>query len=295
MKDPLERELEIAGLNSEQIGRGGLPPRQARVPPFLKLEAATLRWRIVNDEDPSARGHDVDPAGMLNRFIKIRSGRDVLRFAETYGPLMLCEHGLPVSHEQGDACLPLGWLDQGGPDDPGEPLDRWHYYVSMARSILEVTTALHGSDDIPREALRRFIEGDHAERLTGRTKQDYMLTVNVRVKTALSDREHAKREVAWAVNAWLVLGNVRPELAWYEGQRFVQLGAATFGVLGIQLMNTVTAASSIAPCSHCGDLVPRARKPQRRRRVYCDKAECKKWGARERQRKKQGKGDAPND
>ena len=262
------------------------------MPPFLKLEGHTLRWRRVNDEDPTATWRDVDPDGMLTRFIKIRSDQDVLRFAARYGPLMLCgKHGLPASHNypsrygQDDACLPLGWLDRGGPDDPGEPLARWYYFVSMARSILELATALHAGDAIPRGAVRQLIERDPAaERLSGRREQDYIDMVDVRVTTAASDREHAKREAAWAVDSWLELGNVRPELLWSGEERLLQLGADTFGALGIQLINAIT-AFSIAACSHCGDLIPRFRKPQRGRRIYCEKPECKKWGARERKRK----------
>ena len=216
----------------------------------------------------------------------------MLRFAERYGPLGLCEHGFPASHNypprygQEDACVPLGWLDKGAPGDPGEPLDRWLYYVSRACSILELTAALHAGDEIPRGAVRQLIERDPgAEKLSPSTEKTYIAMIDVRVKTAASDREHAKREVSWAVDFWLELGNVRPELLWSGEERRLQLGADTFGALGIQLANTITAAGSIAACSHCGDLIPRFRKPQRGRRVYCEKPECKTWGARERKRK----------
>ena len=61
--DDTQRRLEEVGLTDAEgrFGEGPLLPRYPSVPPLIELEGDTLRWLIVNDQEPSKRMAEADP------------------------------------------------------------------------------------------------------------------------------------------------------------------------------------------------------------------------------------------
>lgn len=87
------------------LGKDMLPSAGAWVPPWLETrhydDGDYLLWASRNPESPDARFRVAESKGALGRFRNIRTTRQVGNFARRYGPLGLCEHGLPYAHHKG--------------------------------------------------------------------------------------------------------------------------------------------------------------------------------------------------
>jgi hypothetical protein len=94
-----------------------------------------------------------------------------------------------------------------------------------------------------------------------------------------------KRELDW----WIGMTNVRPTIsADWNGRADrppIELaGAGVWGVLSVQLLAAVAGAHEVYFCQACGRSYVPIRQPQRGRRHYCYRPECKARGARLRKR-----------
>src|SRR5215218_9760840 len=99
MDDGLDRTLAQGGLQSG--ARSSIPGRWP-VPTEITLdeEEGLLCWRMDSE---TLRWVEPTP-GLLHHFLRLRqtrgNGRDVLRFAQMWGPLHLCTaHQLPFIHQ----------------------------------------------------------------------------------------------------------------------------------------------------------------------------------------------------
>ncbi len=195
---------EWKNLEDDQIGVLGvtqLPVPMPTVPSVIELRDDYLYWSnpsttqpVVQTEIfvfPNARGEDptekhvpvqgldfgaeaLDFIGALDRFARLRTGKDVLRFAQRFGVLDICEHGLPCTHNPRLLSIPLLGLIQspslwkpvevGIEQDPSflivehgertwcestgmEAIEIWLFWSRMAAAILNITTALRR--DVP--------------------------------------------------------------------------------------------------------------------------------------------------
>ena len=122
-----ERTLEHwIDLEDQRIGLVGvtqLPVPKGRVPASIELHGEYLCWSNPSAEAvdqteirlfPSAKTDteimkrapvremapqmEVNYTGALDRFARLGTGEDVLRFARRYGVLDFCQHGLPDTH-----------------------------------------------------------------------------------------------------------------------------------------------------------------------------------------------------
>lgn len=134
--DPLRRNtLFVPEVFSEEYPPG--PPR--------------LGWTRILDE-----GHDTPPpTSVLWRFLELAraSDEEIIAFAQEWGPLGICMHGLPYFHDAG--CYPLSWEDQVWlPDEERkcppeaaawaacwEPLEAWRFYARQFSAILVLAIA----------------------------------------------------------------------------------------------------------------------------------------------------------
>ena len=223
----------------------------------------------------SARPHYTDPRGMLNAFTRINKTQDVERFARRYGVLGICRHGLPDSHDlkcrsqQDD-------LTRWNPSY-SEPLDRWFFYVDLARSILSAAAALHQG--------RNASQRDWASIYLA---QGGVGPIDELVEVFNQGPGLARNFIASAVTHWLGIGGVLPQLQWgneSDSNPSFSLTAKTFGLLGVQLMVGVAKGHSTYFCDGCGNPYLReGRKPQTGRRNFC--RECgEKVSNRQRQKK----------
>ncbi len=267
---------DIAALTDPEDGllSGRLwPLSQARVPGRLTLAGDRLYYQ-----------HDAldgrDPAGALDAFIRIRGGADVLRFAQRYGVLSLCVHGLPASHYRvplpGTAATAAWCPRPGGPEDVFEPIERWLHYARQAGAIVRVASALQNGE-------------------LGTVDDWLALDPDLLPPNAVGD---SCRRVAGRVNTWLRLASVQPGLHWEDPQRRAEIrwvGGGTFGILAAQLLLATSHSHSLATCTGCGSpYVRRQRAPQRGKGNFC--AACGPTvAARLRKRRQRARDDSSGD
>ena len=137
-----------------QFGRGPMPIERLRVPSRIVLQGRVLSyWEDDRDPEPFRWA---EPRGILRAFVRIETPEQVLRFAQKYGPLWLCPHGMPphADPETGLWCPPCGQ----------EPVDRWLGYADRARALLKVAAAMaqgggHGdARRLLQDGLNRWLE-----------------------------------------------------------------------------------------------------------------------------------------
>ena len=128
-------------VDREGLLGGSAPPVQGSwVPQHFELEGGVLRWAEF-DKDPTKEWpHEVPSQGALDAFLRIGSERDVLRFAQKWGPLMLCGHNQPCSHRR--TCRP----------SRVEPIRIWLLFVELAKAMVAVAAAMRQGKPAPREA-----------------------------------------------------------------------------------------------------------------------------------------------
>lgn len=276
-------------------------------------EASTLERRLPSDawlvpDDISidrdgdrlvwsaSGGHRIvrDGPGVLNDFVKLGTAppERILRYAKRWGILMICEHGLPISHNLGPSGLTFDQGVQGlgcwplkEPYDPNgpltwEPLAVWRSLARQAEAILDVAAKLH-IDQRP-------------------TDQEWDATrgIDVRDPNAWYNEVvgGTAGTLASTIQDWLIVGNVRPTVSFKAaagwsialgghlgGASRGAYGQPTFGTWGLfpaialQLAFSVARAEGLSICSACGHAYTRRRRPKTGQRNYCPT--CKENGA----------------
>ena len=114
---------------------------------------------------------EVDFTGALDRFARLGSAPEILRFARRYGVLEFCQHGMPYSHNPRFLSIPLLGLvqspslwqpiEEGAESEPGfliqergqrpwceptgsEATQGWLFWSRMAAALLNIAAALAG-------------------------------------------------------------------------------------------------------------------------------------------------------
>jgi hypothetical protein len=271
----MNEQPELAGMVDVESGLLGaiiLPTSQAFVPPGVELqgdyvvwwpydvERDYLEWWGYDAGSANPYGRETSPRGMLDAFVQMKTPDAALRFARRYGPLALCEHGLPTTHNwtpERQGCYPVGW-EQGV---CREPLERWLYYVDQARALVAIAAALQRDEKELEEAwqvlLKRY-EGD-----------DVALTLAVRQKASLEGRRSL---LGGLVNEWLVLANARLSVTWdaTKAKWELMMRGTTFGLLAMQLMFAIAGQHRLAICDGCQrPYLREGRVPQSGRRNFC--------------------------
>ena len=235
------RRLERA---REKLSKGN-SPGSAEEPLYVAYRAGFA----VQTFSPQSKGG----RGLLNDFLVLEtaSDRQIVSFARHWGPLYLCEHRRPFTHnapghpryDPTKPCLPSGFPQEKW---AWERLDDWRRYSREASTILErVQTASRSQKNKPQET-RYFIE-------------------------ALNSVNHWLREGGAVLAAHLDLG------ALDQLRVGVSEGSGVFGLVGLQLMSTLTRSTSPTTCSSCGAGFLPIRQPPTGVRRYC--AACRYSGA----------------
>ena len=277
---------------------------EIRLFPSAKSQTETIKqvpvYKAVNTAEK------VDSTGALDRFARLRTATDILRFARQYGVLEFCQHGVPYTHNPRFLSIPLmglvqspslwfpieadidgepGFLIQGRGERPWceplgiEAIEGWLFWSRMAAALLNVTAAFEG------------------DRPTRRDDWECVITEEIDKRTQLIDMLVAR---SWAgrvylqeaVNRWLRLGAVRLALRWPIGvdKAFLELETGTYGILGVQLLAAVTGAQTLSICDGCGTpYIREGRRPQVGRANYCPDCRANKVPEKMRQRRKRDK------
>lgn len=219
-------------------------------PPHAQLNGDRLEWWYDNWDpfkgEATPPDRSTSPKRMLDNFVSIRTDKDVLRFAQRFGVMFICQHGLPATHssphstaypwddlpqpgEKRGWCMALGsdnakWSEGKGWNEEAlwAPLDSWFHYVGLARAILNLGIALHSGqpgavDDwkaVLTGGLARQIGQEEvlAEVLAG--KRSGRAGVIPGFRYYVPPTAPGRLYLSSAVSAWLYLGNVRPSLVW---------------------------------------------------------------------------------
>lgn len=197
-------------------------------------------WEVVEDD-----------VGILDAFVQLADGEaeDILRFARNFGPLQLCRHGLPASHNPQRVPLTAGarWCDPVGL----EPIYLWHQFAKEAKGLLNLAAACH--------------------RGKWGSPEDYKAVTGLAMKEEL-DPERILNVIEPRVDEWLWMGNVRPVfLLREEGQPpEIKLHATgAFGAVARQLAFAIARSEPLAICSGCGAPFSPSRKPRKDQRSWC--------------------------
>ena len=188
----------------------------------------------------------------------------ILNFAGRWGALELCyEHLQPASY-----CGCQVFSVKPEPETVWflEPLSGWRHYAAIARSLLSVAHCLNQRTAIKED------DWQVIGQLAGIGGSDFFRRGD--------SRRDAWRRLEVALNVWLSLGGVRIVLHRASTNWNVGLGGRPaignwlFGAIGVQLMLAITNTDGVAFCSGCGKFFLPSRRPNPKRRRYCE--ECKK-------------------
>lgn len=185
----------------------------------------------------------------------------LLRFAKRYGPIGICEHGLPCGHNrQSFARLHnVGDCESMPSDVPGwdhsEPLEKWFEFAKQAQAILACSANLH--------------RGEHPELEDLKTAYPAWFAV----KQSRCKMATARGLVEGAINTWIHYGGLRPHFLWNRDGCSVVFSAgdycSVFGALAVQLMLAAANKDGLVICSGCRRAYPPTRRPNPRRRRFC--------------------------
>ncbi len=280
MTKPLRRTseaLDTAGMTREDgglLGEAFLPSARPITWPRVWLDGDRLYYGY-DPERPKLRPIEGDSVGMLNRFWRIARPQQVVDFADRYGVLGICEHGLPAPHNHARPRAPGdSQVGECRPQRVGtrervyfEPIDRWLHYARVARGLLDVAAALHYGDPGARQDWAAIFADDGAD--TDPDERAILLSEPRAV-------QKGRIMLALLVNEWLDMGQVGMSFVWpfrSGAPELPTLAAGTFGLLGMQLALAI-ARADFRRCSSCGMRYPRTgRQPTRTRRNFCN--DCK--------------------
>jgi len=245
-------------------------------------------------EPDTVRPLPIDPEGALEKFRAITGPADVLAFARRWGPLGLCKHRLPYTHnppplvrrrKQRHAwCRPLGF-ELG---DTWEYLDDWYRWVDLANAIqsIQIDPSKVGSghpaeaDAAARGAAWRTIaavDSSIAEHERGYGSEEFSLKDD--------DFSVQMDMLARHVQGWLVLADARPLISWgnesmplylLEGVQQPTFSLTTpdrscgvaFLLLAVQLMNSL--GIRVYRCAGCQRIFRPDRKLPSNKRHWCN-------------------------
>ncbi|MHB8324787.1 MAG: hypothetical protein ACYDEA_12995 [Candidatus Dormibacteria bacterium] len=292
ISETARRQLQLDGLSTELVGaelavterRESFPYRLPSRPALGSYQGErVLVWAYLEGESWTT-SLEKPTSGCLQAFCQLGTGADqaILRFAQKWGPLGLCQHGRPQSHLGPGLCqhalranrselgLPSNWEpgEQGAPTwhrVAYEPLDAWRRYARAARVLLEAAAYLRPSDHkiAPGEVWEAICPLPAPQR--DQEDEGWPLDRPATYKGAL-------QAIHDALGRWLSWGAVRPVPVINREKVEVTLrGWRLPGRLAVELATAVTASERESyVCDLCGALyVPPDRRPRAGYRHYC--------------------------
>ena len=263
------RDLELSGV---RLGEGVTrPTRQGRifVPHVIKPDERGMHWKF-NVGQPL---REVIPGRrMLEQFLTIADGYEpIIDFAERWGMLEICRHGLPACHGE---CLPVK-----SPKLPGhywETYGDWHRYARIMRATLRLAAGRLTDDDL--EDLRGFSTLMSAPLFKTKAPKYASLQLQV-VLNVLSSVSHLHPLVlpVGPERTDPVLGFQLPDgklVLTFEGS--FRIGCGLFGALVLQLLLAATRTDGLALCCACSLAYFPERRPRHDQRNYCQR--CRRLG-----------------
>jgi hypothetical protein len=263
---------ERAGLANEE---GSLDHRQEPAA-WLRPSNATLNTvRALQFEWDSTSTKIVrTPQDLLDRFLRLHDHHGVHAYGSRWGPLELCEHGIPYTHNP--PSLPRGATipsnattleeqlsaferaSEGCWPLLAEPVAMWLDLVERFAATLDVAVCLYHDKPGRLDDWERALPGGRSL-LRGLQPGEYLTTDRLLLG-----------ELA---TYWLDLATVRPRFRWGPRQAvpaFDLVPDRLFSALVVRLVSAIGRTDGIARCTACGGFYVPLRRPTRGRRRYCE-------------------------
>jgi hypothetical protein len=249
----------------------------ARVWSSFPVDLRTIEDGVVLCERLDQTPHECwQRESMFEEFLGLanRDDQAILRFAERYGTLGLCPHGVPLTGN----CQRL----TTGPCEV-ERLDHWRDWARRFAATIEVGWAVMAGDQPKQSAVNRMLSG-HSTDLpwSGLDRHfDVKLTAAwLNGTVGKVKKELLRNAQAWHfsrfINRWLTLqAVVMPSKVAGARLRMEYGSRGLFSALALQAALAATGASTLVICSNCGRPFAATRRPAKGRRSYCEKRECR--------------------
>jgi len=301
----MERVRTAAPVEYKLADDEGDLDRPLRVDPWFApgLRLSDGRLEVDGHDWPGRLVRPKPP--MLEKFAQLGasghdSGQAVLTYARKWGLLDLCQHHLPIDHE--DLQVPISLAVTGMtrinvvlPGQcrsfsvlGGEPVSTWLYWSRQAAAILAILSRLREREwaraadwsTLGQEGL--WMEGApegfdmfrrHAELCTNSLVKGYGMEDGSTAESEKARREFEQSVASGAIATWLRLAGAAYELRWpSDGAPLVGFRVnGLFGALGLQLLQAAADSTGFAICAGCPNLIA-LRRGQGRPPRYC--AEC---------------------
>jgi hypothetical protein len=236
------------------------PINELQIPSDIRLEGYDLVWE---PDKPAARRVEAGK-GVLEQFAKLADAepKSYLAFAKRWGPLGLCKHNVPASHNQipsltftegqPEYCSPLGY----------ESLDCWRAHAWYVASILKVSSKLHAGNLATEEDWYGVLRGNEDEEIHRASQPIY------------KNHDMQRYALEACINQMIDLANVTPKLVWDCNLPKIIFASGEwgglFGAITMQLMLAISQKGDFATCSGCGMSYLPFRKPKYGQRNYCE-------------------------
>jgi hypothetical protein len=208
----------------------------------------------------------------------------ILRFAQKWGVLELCEHDVPAGHPpeywptRAVVAYPShvkapGWtpdfpLMMGafhyclprGDDDKGllwEPVEAWRQWARAARSTLNIAARLRSHQ----------LASEDEWRIACNIKSRGSGPGHWQAPTRIND---GWQRISRYLNSWLRLGSASVMTESSDGSIGLVIGKGSlFGTVAVQLTLAVSGTDGPVMCSSCKSMYVPARRPRRDQKNYC--------------------------
>jgi len=228
----------------------------------ITLTDGMLAWQLRLDSYREIR----PPKGLLLRFIGLhdKGARAFLRFAQNWGVLGLCEHGLPATHD------PYCSMSQR------EPVERWRSLSVQARAILNLRDTLNRGG----RPSASTSDWDLALSFAAHLGDAWAKTLTELTASGASGlyRGFHQNELSQCVQAWLDAARIGPRVTWNRQEKHYQITLKPsqfwrpnlFAHLAMELMLAVADVERLAICSGCGGAyTPSGKRPAECKRSFC--------------------------
>jgi hypothetical protein len=251
-----------------------LPTGSWSVPAEVRVKGDLLVWRWATPSGGCSH-HSPAGAGVLEALLDVTATESIdkgaiIEFAERWGVLGICGHGLPATHRpalnspDGPTCSPqpvradrtrlIDWRQ--------EPLTKWQEIGQRARALLTVAAAVHDEKPAPFDTW-----SDAAWGLPTHSGSE-------RRFIPAADRQG----LADAVNRWLTISAVSVAFEWQDDRSVLTLHPRSLvGAVALQLAMSAARTDGLRLCSNCGRPYVPDRKPAANRRSYCK--DCRRRAA----------------
>ena len=273
------------GLTDSETGqlRSSTPSDRLGVPGRVEIDGDDLVF-YWDDGGVTFEGDDASidgpatlrfltvPATLLERFLRLRSDENVVKFARRFGPLM--PRGLYAEDEKAT----------GRPGEHRESLREWRQLQREFNAVLALVAAVREKKSPAEQTFMELHTLGALPAVDQLTHNNPPRILQEWRHYSLSERLTAARSIFMkkiktysrycALRPNLILKStrtgVRFDLVFQDARAdFLGCGLSLFGALTVQLMSAAT-GSALALCSGCGDFfIPRRRRPAFGKRRYC--------------------------